>query len=151
MGLASASAITWLLFQLLVAPHVVLEALVDGSLRAKEDAVLVALQAILFIFAFGLSLLGIHWQRTRSVPVFSAFSAAHDRKIQKSDMSGSDFSSALDARDITPNLLRMARNMLDYRKMKRRWELHGILDVPGSKRHNGFVCLYRYPLLTSKE
>lgn len=65
-----------------------------------------------------------------------------------------DFPYSLDeltARDITPNLLRMARNMIDYRKMQRRWELLGKPDDPGRKMHDWSVLLYRYPLLTPEE
>lgn len=98
LGLAAASVAGWVLFELWVAPEVYLSALVDGSLRPIEDVVVVLLLGYLFAIAFGLSLLGIRWQRTRSVPAFSVFSATRNRKIRKPETPGSDFSSALDAR-----------------------------------------------------
>lgn len=55
---------------------------------------------------------------------------------------------ALTPADISPELLHMARNMIDYWKTQQGWELRDIREVP-----EGFVpdLLYRYPLLTPEE
>lgn len=65
-----------------------------------------------------------------------------------------DFPHSLDeltAADISPELLHMARNMINYRKKQLNWDLLGKPDVPGRKTHDWSAILYRYPLLTPEE
>lgn len=96
--LATASVAGWVLFELWISQYVYVEALVDGSLRPIEDAVLVLLLGYLFAAAFGLSLLGIRWQRARNMPNLSALSDAFTRDTRHRERPRPDFLSPLDAR-----------------------------------------------------
>jgi hypothetical protein len=97
LGVAAASVAGWVLFELWVAPEVYLSALVDGSLRPIEDVVVVLLLGYLFAIAFGLSLLGIRWQRTRSVPGISLLPGTRTGASRQPNTPRADFRSVLDA------------------------------------------------------
>lgn len=58
---------------------------------------------------------------------------------------------ALTPADVSPDLLRMARNMIDYRRTQEGWELWGIREVPDLSRLHKPVLLYTYPMLTQEE
>lgn len=98
VGLAAAGAAAWVLFQLLVAPHVTLEPLVDGSMEPQGDALYVSLLAVLLAAAFGLSRLSVRWQRSRSQPALSIFPGARAKEVLHPDSRTPDFKSPLDAR-----------------------------------------------------
>lgn len=55
---------------------------------------------------------------------------------------------ALTAADVSPDLFRMARNMIDYRKTQQGWQLWGIREMPILRRSGEPLYSYRYPLYT---
>lgn len=112
VGLAAAGAVAWVLFQLLVAPHVRLEPLVDGSMEPQGDALYVSLLAVLLAAAFGLSRLSVRWQRSRSQPAFSIFPRVRAKKVGHPDSRTPDFKSPLDARVWFDQHAGMARLLL---------------------------------------
>ena len=58
---------------------------------------------------------------------------------------------ALTPAEVSPDLFRMARNMIDYRITQQGWQLWGIRDVPDLSRLHPPALLYTYPLLTQED
>lgn len=98
LGVAIAGVVAWVLFELVAKPIIIEEALVNGTLEPEEDAALVLLMAVLFAVAFGLSRLGVRWQRSRSAPALSIFPGACATEVRYPDSPSPDFRSPLDAR-----------------------------------------------------
>ena len=69
-------------------------------------------------------------------------------KYQRRTGAFPDSLDALTPADVSPDLLYMARYMIDYRKKQQGWELWGIREVPDLYRLRVPVFLYTYPLLT---